>query len=72
MWRNGQSQVSVFFNFVSCTVILSKTVLLKSPSTVIFLDSTPEKRNYASQIGPNSREERPALTTQSAVARLSL
>jgi hypothetical protein len=70
--RNGQPQASMFFNFVSCTDILRKTTVLKSPSTVSFLDSTPEKRNCATQIGPNSREERPTLTTQCAVARLSL
>jgi hypothetical protein len=49
----------VFLNSVSCTDILRKAILLRSPSTVNFLDSTPEKRNYATQIGQNSREEFP-------------
>jgi hypothetical protein len=61
MCRNGQPQASVFFNSVSCADILRKTIPLKSPSTVTFLDGTPVKRNYAKEVGPNSREELPTL-----------
>ena len=36
---------------------VKKRILIRSPSTVSFLDGTPEKRNYATQIGQNSRKE---------------